>query len=152
MNKIIKSSFYIFFPLVIGGIVSLLIKDHIDYEMLTKPFLAPPNWLFPVAWSLIYLLMGISYYLYKKKYEDYSVVDTIYYGQLFVNALWSIIFFLWKLRFLAIIWILLLLGLIIILLIMFNKLKKTSYYLNIPYLFWVIFASYLTIGIYVLNG
>lgn len=151
MKKIFTNIFYIFFPLFVGGIVSFLINDSMDYDMLIKPILSPPGWLFPVAWSTIYLLMGISYYLYKKKYDDFSLTDIIYYLQLFVNAMWSIIFFVWKLRFFSIIWIILLFILILMLLDLFKKYNKISYYLNIPYAIWVIFATYLTIGIYVLN-
>ena len=150
MNKL-KKLFYIFFPLIIGGIVSLLIKNSIDYSELIKPILAPPKVLFPIAWTIIYFLMGLSYYLYKKKEKDFSFVNIIYYLQLFVNALWSIIFFLWKLRFVAIICITILDILVILLIYLFYQKNKISAYLNIPYLLWILFATYLTIGIYILN-
>jgi len=148
-NKLI-SIFQIIFPLIIGGIVALIINNYIDYNYLNKPPLAPPKILFPIAWSIIYLLMGISYYLYRKNNNN-KLTITIYYLQLFINALWSIIFFVFKLRLLAIIWIIILLITIIILLKQFKKENITSYYLNIPYLLWTIFATYLTIGIYLLN-
>lgn len=152
MNKKIKKLFYIFFPLVIGGIVSIIIKDHIDYSFLNKPPLAPPKILFPLAWSIIYLLMGIAYFFFKKDYPNNEMkIVKLYYIQLFVNALWSIIFFLWKWRFIAIIWILLLLILIIELIVLFYRKTKVSAYLFIPYVLWVMFATYLTIGIYILN-
>ncbi len=150
--KLSKKIFYIFFPLLIGGIVSLIIKDHIDYLSLNKPPLAPPKLAFPIAWSIIYLLMGIAYYLFKKAHRiRRNTVDRLYYLQLFVNALWSIIFFLWKWRFIAIVWILFLLILIVDLTIKFYADKKISAYLFIPYILWVVFATYLTIGIYILN-
>ncbi len=152
MHKKLKNIFYIFFPLVIGGIVSLIIKDHIDYTTLSKPPLSPPKWAFPVAWSIIYLLMGIAYYVFRKKYQtNEKTVSRLYYLQLGVNALWSIIFFLFKWRFIAILWILWLLSLIILLMISFKEKEKLSFYLFIPYLVWVLFATYLTIGIYILN-
>lgn len=152
MKNILKKGFYIFFPLVIGGIVSLIIKDHIDYSILNKPPLSPPKLLFPIAWSIIYLLMGISYYLFRKDYpNNEDKITFLYYFQLFINALWSIIFFLFKWRFLAIIWILLLLALIVWLTMLLYQKIKISSYLYIPYIIWVIFATYLTIGIYILN-
>ncbi len=151
MKKIISSIFYLFFPIFLGGIVSLLIKNHIDYTSLVQPPLAPPKILFPIAWTIIYLLMGISYYLYKKEYEENDIVDVFYYIQLFVNALWSIIFFLWKARFIAILWIVVLDIFVLILIYLFLQRKKISAYLNLPYLFWILFATYLTIGIFLLN-
>lgn len=151
MKKFLTSLFYLFFPLFIGGIVAFLIKDSIDYSSLVQPVLAPPKILFPIAWTILYLLMGISYFFYKRDYEENNFVDVLYFVQLIVNALWSIIFFLWKARFIAILWIILLDVLVIFLIYLFLQRKKISAYLNIPYLLWILFATYLTIGIYILN-
>lgn len=151
MKEFIKKIFYLFFPIVIGGIVSFLIKDSIDYTSLIKPMLAPPKVIFPIMWSIIYLLMGLSYYLYKKDYDDVGIIDIVYYIQLFVNALWALIFFLWKARLVAVIWIIILDLLVILLIYLFWVKKKISAYINIPYLVWILFATYLTIGIYILN-
>lgn len=151
MKKILQTLFYLFFPLFLGGIVAFIIQNHIDYASLVKPFLAPPKLLFPIAWTIIYLLMGTSYYLYKKEFEENGRIDGIYYLQLVVNLLWSILFFLWKARFFAILWILLLDVLVLLLLSLFWSKKKISALLNIPYLFWILFATYLTIGIFILN-
>ena len=151
MKKFIQNAFYLFFPLFIGGIVAFFIHNSINYTSLVKPVLAPPKILFSIAWTMIYLLMGISYFLYKKEYEDNGFIDILYYLQLFVNALWSIIFFLWKAKFVAILWILLLDVLVFFLIYLFFKKKKISTYLNIPYFIWILFSTYLTIGIYVLN-
>ncbi len=87
MKKILQNLFYLFFPLVIGGTIAFLIRDSIDYTSLVRPILAPPKILFPIAWSILYLLIGISYFLYKKEYEENGFVDIVYYVQLFVNAL-----------------------------------------------------------------
>ncbi len=152
MNKIIKNIFYIFFPLFIGGIIGFIIKDSIDYKDLIQPPFSPPALLFPIAWSILYLLMGIAYYLFKTKYNGNTKKEgKLYYIQLFINALWSIIFFVLKWRFVAIIWILLLLILIVDLASIFKSKYRISYYLFIPYILWVMFATYLTIGIYILN-
>lgn len=151
MKNIIKNIFYIFFPVLIGGIVGLLISGNIDYEILIKPPLAPPSIVFPIVWTIIYLLMGISYYLLQKENKDLDAENGVYYTQLFVNAMWSIIFFLFKFRLLACFWIVLLDLLIIYMIYVFYKKNKISAYLNIPYLLWSLFATYLTIGIYILN-
>ena len=150
MSNFKSSIFYLFFPIVVGSIVGFLISGSIDYNSLNKPPLSPPSIIFPIAWSIIYLLMGISFYLYKKT-DDSLLIDIVYYLQLFVNLLWSFIFFVWKLRLFAVIWIILLDILVIYLIYLFLKTSKISAYLNIPYLLWILFATYLTIGIYVLN-
>ncbi len=149
--KFIKKLFYLFLPIILGSVVGFIMSGSIDYNELIQPPLAPPSWIFPVMWSIIYLLMGISYYIYKNEYEDFSIVDIVYYIQLGVNLLWSIIFFVFKLRFLACIWIILLDILVGLLLYLFFNTKKVSLYLNILYMGWILFATYLTIGIYVLN-
>ncbi len=145
------SIFNIFFPLIVGSIIGILISGNIDYNLLNKPPLSPPGILFPIIWTVIYLLMGVSFYLYKKNYKDKSIVDVIYYIQLFVNAFWSIIFFTLKLRLLSVVWIIILDMLVILLIIAFFKKNKISAYLNLLYLVWILFATYLTIGVYVLN-
>jgi len=145
-----KNFFRIFLPLILGGIVGFIINGFIDYTELLKPPVAPPKIFFPIAWSIIYLLMGISYYLYRKEYNDKTTIK-LYYTQLIINLLWSIIFFVFKLRFLSIAWIILLDLLVMMLIKRFFKTKKISAYLNIPYLIWILFATYLTIGIYILN-
>ena len=151
MNKIIKNIFYLFLPIVLGSLVGFIISDYIDYSTLIKPPLAPPKILFPIAWSIIYLLMGISYYLFKNKSIETKNEKKTYYLQLIINLLWSIIFFVLKLRFLSILWIILLDFLVAYMIYKFYKKYKISAYLNIPYLIWILFATYLTIGIYILN-
>lgn len=137
----------IFIPLIVGGIVSLIMMPFMDYKSLELPSLAPPSFLFPVAWTILYILMGVSAYLVSKK----DTVPMVYYVQLGVNALWSIIFFVFKLRLLAFIWIVLLIILVVKMIIEFYKIDKIAAYLQIPYLLWIVFASYLNLGIYLLN-
>ena len=151
MNNIIKNIFYLFLPVVLGGIIGFIISDYIDYSNLIKPPLAPPKILFPIAWTIIYLLMGLSYYIFKKNESDTFKEDLIYYTQLTINLLWSIIFFIFKARLLASIWIFILDILVIYMIYLFLKKVKISAYLNIPYLLWILFATYLTISIYILN-
>lgn len=149
--KIIKNIFYLTLPILLGIAVGFLTRSSIDYNELIKPPLAPPGILFPIIWSIIYILMGISYYLYKKNSYNNKLIDIVYYLQLFVNITWSIIFFTLKLRFFSIIWIFLLIILVYTLITLFLQKYKLSAYLLIPYLIWCLFASYLNIGVYLLN-
>lgn len=151
MNNKIKNIFYLFLPLILGSLIGILISNYIDYNLLNKPPLAPPKILFPIAWTTIYILMGISYFIYKKDIENDQKLNIVYYLQLFVNLFWSIIFFILKNRLLASLWIIILDLLVIYLIYLFYKKKKILAYLNIPYLLWILFATYLTIGIYFLN-
>lgn len=150
MKNIFKNLFYIFLPLMIGVIVGFISQPSVEYTNLIKPPLSPPGILFPIVWSVIYLLMGISYFILKKE-KNTTLESIVYYIQLFVNALWSIIFFNLEWYFFAIVWIILLDILVAIMIYLFYRKNKLSAYLNIPYMIWIIFATYLTIGIYVLN-
>ena len=75
----------ILIPVIIGGIVGILISNYIDYDSLIKPFLAPPSIVFPIMWTILYILMGISYGILKSKNLLNSEIKWIYYLQLFVN-------------------------------------------------------------------
>lgn len=151
MSKIKVYIKTILFPVIIGGIVGIIISRFMDYNSLQKPILSPPSIVFPIAWTILYILMGISYGILKVKKLNDPNVKTIYYLQLFVNALWSIIFFVFKLRLLAFIWILLLDILVIVMINIFYSKEKKAGLLQIPYLIWVLFASYLNLFIYILN-
>lgn len=141
----------ILIPVIIGGIVGLIISGSIDYNSLQKPFLAPPSILFPIVWTILYILMGVSYGILESKSLIEPRTKFIYYLQLFVNATWSIIFFTLKWRLFAFIWIILLDLLVIIMIIEFYKKNKIAGLIQIPYLLWVLFASYLNLAIYLLN-
>lgn len=149
--KLSQKLLYILTPLIGGSIVGLIINKSIDYNYLVNPPLSPPSYLFPIVWSILYLLIGTSYYIYRKNNNDDSLTIRLYYIQLILNYLWSIIFFTLKLRTLAVIWIIVLAITIIYLMIRFYKEERTSFYLLIPYILWVLFATYLNIGIVILN-
>ena len=150
MNNIVKKLFYIFFPLIMGTFVGLIISSYQDYAFLVKPLLSPPGYLFPIVWSILYLLLGISFFLYRKNNNNSKTIK-IYYLSLFVNLFWSIFFFVLKWYLFTIFWTILLLILVIYLLYLFYQEYKPALYLNMPYLIWLIFATYLTINIYILN-
>ena len=151
MRNIFRKAFYLFLPVVLGALVGFIISNNIDYNTLVKPALSPPSWLFPVMWTIIYLLMGISYYRIKEYNNSTLTIDVIYYSQLAINLLWSIIFFVFKLRLFASVWIILLDIVVVFMICLFWKKDRLSVYLNLLYLGWILFATYLTIGIYLLN-
>ena len=102
-------------------------------------------------WTILYFLMGLSYGILNSNGLITNKINNIYYLQLGVNALWPIAFFIFKWRLFAFIWILLLDILICIMIYRFYKKNKTAAYIQIPYLIWSLFASYLNISIYLLN-
>lgn len=145
-EKIIKG-LQLFAPLILGGLVGFIINSSVDYTSLNQPPMSPPGIIFPIVWSILYLLMGISYFLYRKEYEK----NYLYYLQLGGNLIWPVLFFTLKLRFFSIIWILILVYLIYRLIVEWKDKKRISVYLLIPYLIWTIFATYLNIGVFLLN-
>lgn len=151
MNKIKIYTKSILIPVITGGIVGLIISQFIDYNTLEKPFLAPPSIVFPIVWTILYILMGISYGILKSNNLTNREIDKTYYIQLGVNAFWSIFFFLLKWRLFAFIWIILLLLLVIDMIIKFYNKNKIAGLLQIPYILWVLFATYLNLGFYILN-
>ena len=149
-----KSKIYIksiLIPVIVGGIIGLITSKSIDYNSLVKPFLSPPSILFPIVWTVLYVLIGISYGILKSKGLDDSKIKFIYYLQLAVNALWSILFFTLKLQLFSFLWILLLDSLVLVMIYYFYNKNKSAGLLQIPYLIWVLFASYLNLAIYILN-
>lgn len=141
----------ILIPLVLGGIVGFIISAAMDYELLQKPFLAPHSILFPIVWSILYVLMGVSYGILETNSQVDSKVNIIYYLQLVVNLLWPIAFFVLKWRLFAFIWIILLDILVIAMIVIFYRKNKVAGLLQIPYILWTLFASYLNLSIYLLN-
>ena len=152
MNLIKKYKTYIIqigIALLIGGLSSLATMGNFDiFDNITKPPLTPPMWVFPVVWGILFVLMGIGAALV---YKTAGYIPFVYWLQLAVNFLWSIIFFNMQAYLFAFIWLLLLLALIIIMFIEFYKINKTAAYLQIPYILWVTFAGYLTFAIWLLN-
>ena len=147
MNKF-KLFIDILIPVAIGGIVGFIINPYIDYNSLVQPPLSPPSIVFPIVWTILYVLMGISYYLLKNPSKKEKI---IYFVQLGVNALWSVFFFIGKFYLFSFIWIVLLDVLVIFMIGIFYQNSKISGYLQIPYLIWILFATYLNLGIYILN-
>lgn len=142
----------ILLPLAAGTVVGLLTSGSMDYAELDKPPLAPPSILFPIAWSILYTLMGISHGILRSEVLSDSKTESAYYAQLIVNLLWTVLFFTLKWRLFAFLWIILLDALVIIMAVRFYRRNKTAGLLQIPYIMWVVFATYLNLGLYILNG
>ena len=151
MNKFFTYFKSILVPLIIGGVIGFITSKYMNLDTLNKPFLTPPSIVFPIAWGILYVLMGISYGILKDKGLTDKKIDIVYYVQLVINALWSIFFFVLKWRLFAFIWILLLLASVIKMTVEFYKRNKISGLLQIPYILWIVFASYLNLALYLLN-
>lgn len=131
-----KLALYIAIPLVLGVIVGLItMKASLSYN---GPV---PRWIFPIAWSILYVLMGISSYII----SDNKNLLNIYKINLIVNLLWPIIFFLFKLKVLAFFWILILILIVGYMIYKFYQENKLSSYLLTPYILWLVFASVLNL-------
>ena len=141
----------ILIPVLVGLIIGAITSSVIEYNTLIQPVLAPPSILFPIVWTILYVLMGISYGRLESKNLVNSEINFIYYLQLFVNSMWSIIFFTFEWRLFAFIWLLILILLIITMIIKFYNKDKVAGLLQIPYLLWALFAAYLNLSIYLLN-
>lgn len=143
-------------PLAVGLFSAYLTKENMNiYEILIVPNLAPPAWLFPLVWSVLYALMGISSALiYTRRITDTSDVRealTTYAVSLVINFAWSIIFFNANAILLAFLWLILLLYFVIKTILQYRKIEPAAAYIQIPYAIWVVFAGYLNIAIYILN-
>ena len=139
-------------PLAVGSLSSLLTRNSMEtFQTITKPSLAPPGWLFPVVWTILYILMGIASYLVLTSGKPNDKALATYGIQLVFNFFWSIIFFNMELYLFAFIWLVLLWLLIFKTTLLFYQISKPAGYLMIPYLLWVTFAGYLNLSIYLLN-
>ncbi len=138
-------------PLLLGFGASQLVDTSKEvYKTLIRPPLSPPGFVFPIMWSILYLMMGISSYLIFSKNPKSSGLK--YYAlQLFVNCFWTYFFFGLEWRLFAFVWLLLLWCLILFTMQKFKDTSLISVYLLIPYFLWVSFAGYLNFAIYILN-
>lgn len=143
-------------PLLVGTIAALLTGGGMEmFEMIEKPPLSPPGWLFPVVWTILYTLMGISSYLILTSGAAQKEIDkaiSIYGYQLVVNFLWPTFFFNLEWYLFSFIWLILLWILVLIMILRFYQIDKRAAWLNVPYLVWLTFAGYLNLAIWILNA
>ncbi len=143
--------FFVLYTFVLAGIGTLL-GGGFDIESLNQPPLAPPAWLFPVVWTVLYALMAIAAYLvFVSNDLDRGPSLRLYLLQVIVNALWPLLFFRLEWRLFAFFWLLLLIVLVVLTMIGFRRINRTAFRLMIPYLLWLAFAAYLNFGFYLLN-
>lgn len=147
-----KFLFCISIPLLTGALSGYLAKNSADlFSTLNKPPLSPPGWIFPIVWSLLYLMMGIASYLVLTSGQPNQQALLWYAVQLALNFLWPILFFNLELYFLSFILLVLLWWSILKTIELFYEISKPAAYLLIPYLLWVTFAGYLNFTIALLN-
>lgn len=142
-------------PLLIGIASTILTKDMmVEYGSFNKPPFSPPTILFPIAWTILYLLMGIgSAMIYsKEEYSDYrSIGLTLHMAQLILNFFWSIIFFNMGKYYFAFVWLVILWLVVFSMIMNYRKISKTAFLLNVPYIVWLTFAGYLNLAVAILN-
>ena len=155
--KSLKLIISIIFCQAAGIIGSLFTRSSIEswYSTINKPGFTPPSWIFAPVWIILYLMMGVSFYLIWQKavvsQKNISKAIVFFAIQLVINTLWSVVFFGFHSPFIAFIEILLLWIFILLTLIEFRKISSTAGLLLIPYLFWVSFAAVLNFSIWRLN-
>ncbi len=153
-SKIKTYAISIAVALAVGGLSALLTGDSMEkYKALRQPPLAPPGWVFPVVWTILFVLMGVGAAMVCLSGSSSKKKPIAIYGlQLTVNFFWTILFFLLEARLFAFFWLLLLLGLAVWMAVSFARVNKTAGLLQIPYILWLLFAGYLNLAVYLLNG
>lgn len=148
--KIKKLIISILIPLLLGIIVSLFINTDI-YDVIIKPEISPPKIVFPIVWTLLYILMGISNYIINKDNKK-EVPNLIYYISLAINLIWPIIFFNTQEYLISLLIIIILIIFVALTIIEYFKTSKIAGYLQVPYIIWLLFALYLNYQVLILNG
>ena len=141
-------------PLAVGGLAALLSGGMGQYRAMNQPPLSPPGWVFPVVWTILYLLMGYASYLVwtsDASQNEKRGALILYGAQLAANFIWPLLFFNAQMYLAALIWLVVLWILIFLTIRAFSKINERAGDLLIPYILWVTFAAYLNLGIYLLN-
>lgn len=140
-------------PLTVGVVAGLFTRSGMEnFSAIQKPPLSPPAWVFPIAWTILYTLMGLSsYFISESTGEEKETALGLYGYQLVVNFLWPVFFFLFQWYFFSFLWLLLLWFLVAKMIMVFGRISSVSAFLNVPYLLWLSFAGYLNLGIWLLN-
>ena len=142
----------ILIPNVLGFLGSLIGNVQNGFEGITKPSFTPPALVFPIAWTILYILMGISTYIIYESNSKEKTKSLVIYGiQLILNASWTFFFFNLNWFFFSFILVIIILILVIIMIYKFYNINKTAAYLQLPYVLWLIFAAILSYNVYLLN-
>lgn len=142
-------------PLGIGGLSGLVNGPGMEaFQGLEKPPLTPPDWVFPVAWTVLYLLMGLAGWLVWTAEKDSGLKRAalrLYGLQLAMNFFWPLFFFTLQWRLWAFVWLMVMWALIFAVLLWFYRLNRAAGWLMVPYLAWTAFAGYLNLGVVLCN-
>ena len=143
----------ILIPLAVGFLSAYIVGDNtFKYQNFNRPPLSPPGAIFPVVWTILYIIMGISsYIILQSDSKEKGFALRLYAVNLFLNFFWSIIFFSYEMYFFAFIWLLILLFVVLWMVREFRKISPVAAALNIPYILWLVFAAYLNFGVFILN-
>ncbi len=141
--------------LAAGALSAYLTRDGMELyrTAIRKPPLSPPGIVFPIVWTILYVLMGIGAARVQivSEPEERTPHLTLYVVQLIFNFLWSIFFFNQRWFGFSLLWLIALWVLILAMILKFRKIERTAALLQIPYLIWVSFAAYLNAGVWLLN-
>lgn len=140
-------------PLGLGGLSAFFIRDSMpEYASLSLPPLSPPGVVFPIVWTVLYVLMGISTYQIAESARPQRIPALWVYGvQLLVNVVWPLLFFRLHAHLLSFFWLILLWDLTAVMIFLFWKVQRSAAVLQIPYFLWLTFAGYLNLGVYLMN-
>lgn len=145
----------ILLPLLIGISSSFLTSNAMmQFHFLNKPPLSPPAWLFPAAWTILYVLMGFASFLVLQTAGDRTIKmrGLIFYAiQLVFNFFWTILFFNGQMYLVSFIWLVMMTALIVLAAIDFFRINRLAGLMMVPYILWCCFAGYLNMGIYILS-
>lgn len=160
VKEVKKYIYCVLIPLLIGYLSNVLAQaiSGVDtttyYHELIKPGFAPPGIVFPIVWTILYILMGTSsYIILSQKKSEAKIKDAMFYywAQLGLNFLWSILFFGFQLRLTALVDLILLFVFVVVMVYKFYKINKIAAYLNIPYILWIVYALILNYYIWFIN-
>ncbi len=155
LKKIGLLAGFIMLPVLVGITASIATQSSVDtwYLTLEKPFFNPPSWLFAPVWTTLYILMGVSAFLIHTLSPSAmrTLAMDVFYFQLFLNFLWSWMFFWFRSPLFGLMCIVFLLVVLIVMIRRFYGLNKIAGLLQIPYLMWILFATGLNAAIYYLN-
>lgn len=156
-KKILTYAIFILISLAVGGIAAFITRNNMNiYDEINKPVFSPPGFLFPVVWTVLYILMGISsamIWLCRDSFREEAESALLWYGgSLVANFWWSPVFFNFRMYLFAFIILVILLMLVLKSAVEYKKLRPVAAYLQLPYIIWICFAGYLNLAIYILNG
>ncbi len=154
LHKFFCFIFFLIFPLIVGYLGSTLSTDSkIVYNAFNRPPFSPPSELFGIVWTLLYIMIGFAAFLVsiKENTKEKTIALQVFFFQIFINFSWTFFFYTLEFRLFAFFWLIFLLIVVFYTYKAFYKISKFAAFLLVPYFFWLIYAAYLNLGIYILN-